>query len=115
MLRLPQKQLAIRCVLVLTLLWIDGRGCAALVVVKSGELAQKPVIVFLVQLQTGIQTLDFHPHSALVTPVSIARLSQALAVLQSRITVTTDTFRTSAVSSTLIPPKNRSSTTWVFR
>src|SRR5262249_42978154 len=41
--------------------------------------------------------------------------SQAFASFQSRITVSGETFNTSAVSFTLKPPKNRSSTTWLLR
>lgn len=43
-----------------------------------------------------------------------SRRSQALASFQSRFTVSDETPRTSAVSSTVSPPKNRSSTTWPF-
>src|SRR5580700_4472543 len=50
------------------------------------------------------------------TPVlPISRASQALASLQSRRTVSGETFSTSAVSSTLSPPKKRSSITLLFR
>ena len=42
-----------------------------------------------------------------------SRVSQVFANFQSRMTVSGDTFSTSAVSSTLKPPKNRSSTTWL--
>ena len=45
------------------------------------------------------------------TPAS----SHAFASFQSRITVSTDTFKTAAVSSTLSPPKNRSSITRALR
>ena len=45
----------------------------------------------------------------------ISRCSHALASRQSRMTVSGDTFSTDAVSSTLNPPKNRSSTTRLFR
>ncbi len=45
----------------------------------------------------------------------ISRASQALASLQSRRTVSGETFSTSAVSSTLKPPKKRNSTTRLFR
>ena len=44
-----------------------------------------------------------------------SRISQFFANFQSRITVSGEIFRTSAVSSTLNPPKNRSSTTCAFR
>ena len=44
-----------------------------------------------------------------------SRISQFFANFQSRITVSGEIFSTSAVSSTLNPPKNRSSTTWAFR
>lgn len=44
-----------------------------------------------------------------------SRISHAFANFQSRITVSGETFSTSAVSSTLRPPKNRSSTTWTLR
>lgn len=58
--------------------------------------------------------LDVHrPPASVRFPVS--RCSQALAVVQSRITVTAETPRMCAVSSTLRPPKNRSSTTCDFR
>src|SRR6185295_10087469 len=41
--------------------------------------------------------------------------SHALASFQSRMTVSTDTLTTSAVSSTLSPPKKRNSTIWALR
>ena len=44
-----------------------------------------------------------------------SRCSHAFASFQSRITVSTDTFKTEAVSSTLSPPKNRSSITRALR
>src|SRR5262245_31426222 len=44
-----------------------------------------------------------------------SRRSHTLANLQSRITVSDEILRTSAVSSTLSPPKKRSSTTRLFR
>ena len=44
-----------------------------------------------------------------------SRSSHAFASFQSRMTVSTDTLRTVAVSSTLSPPKNRSSITRLFR
>ena len=44
-----------------------------------------------------------------------SRSSQFFANFQSLITVSGEIFNTSAVSSTLNPPKNRSSTTWLFR
>ena len=44
-----------------------------------------------------------------------SRRSQALATFQSRFTVSADTCSASAVSSRLNPPKNRISTTWLFR
>ena len=44
-----------------------------------------------------------------------SRSSQFFANFQSLITVSGEIFNTSAVSSTLNPPKNRSSTTWAFR
>src|SRR6202008_1759057 len=44
-----------------------------------------------------------------------SRISQALASLQSRCTVSTETPRTLADSSTLMPPKKRNSTTWLLR
>ena len=45
----------------------------------------------------------------------ICRNNQARARLQSRMMVLGETLRTAAVSSTLIPPKNRSSITWALR
>jgi hypothetical protein len=48
-------------------------------------------------------------------PRLISRSSQAFAVFQSRMTVSGDTFKTSAVSRRLRPPKNLSSTTWLIR
>jgi hypothetical protein len=47
--------------------------------------------------------------------LAISFSSQAFANLQSRSTVTDETFKTSAISSTEKPPKNRSSTTSAFR
>ena len=44
-----------------------------------------------------------------------SRYSQILALLQSRLTVTGETLSTTAVSSTLRPPKNRISTTRTLR
>ena len=44
-----------------------------------------------------------------------SRRSQAFAVFQSRITVSGETFKTCAVSSTVRPPKNLNSTTWLMR
>src|SRR5206468_7102163 len=44
-----------------------------------------------------------------------SRWSQALASFQSRITLCGEIFSTSAVSSTLKPPRNRSSITFAFR
>jgi hypothetical protein len=41
--------------------------------------------------------------------------SQALAIFQSRMTLWGEIFNTSAVSSTLNPPKNRSSMTFALR
>ena len=46
---------------------------------------------------------------------SSSRSNQSFASRQSRLTVSGDTWSTSAVSSTLKPPKNRNSTTWLFR
>src|ERR1700733_2093695 len=43
-----------------------------------------------------------------------SRNSHTFANFQSRITVSREIFKTSAVSSTLSPPKKRSSTTWLF-
>ena len=48
-------------------------------------------------------------------PPLSSRSSHSLASFQSRFTVSGDTFSASAVSSTLSPPKNRSSTTWARR
>ena len=48
-------------------------------------------------------------------PLRNAFSSHAFASFQSRMTVSGDTFRTVAVSSTLSPPKKRSSTTLPFR
>ena len=48
-------------------------------------------------------------------PRLISRRSQAFAVFQSRMTVSGETFKTSAVSSTVRPPKNLNSTTWLIR
>ena len=48
------------------------------------------------------------------SPLS-SRRSQTFASCQSRFTVSGDTFSASAVSWTVSPPKNRSSTTWLFR
>src|SRR5262245_23974973 len=45
----------------------------------------------------------------------ISRESQSLAKFQSRFTVSTETFRTSAISSFASPPKKRISTTWTLR
>src|SRR5439155_13319837 len=42
------------------------------------------------------------------------RNSQSLATFHSRCTVSEETLKTSAVSSTLRPPKKRNSTTWLF-
>src|SRR6185295_5886992 len=53
-------------------------------------------------------------HGGLLCPL-ISRCSHALARVQSRAMVNGETARTSAVSSTLRPPKNRSSTTLLFR
>src|SRR6185295_17006518 len=44
-----------------------------------------------------------------------SRINQCFANFQSLITVSGEIFNTSAVSSTLKPPKKRSSTTWLFR
>jgi len=44
-----------------------------------------------------------------------SRINQFFANFQSLITVSAEIFSASAVSSTLKPPKKRSSTTWLFR
>src|SRR3989442_12309771 len=69
----------------------------------------------------GIELLDplpaFRRHSARPGPAAgpvSSRRSQCLARRQSRKTVGSDTSSTSAVSSTLSPPKMRSSTTLAF-
>src|SRR5439155_8068998 len=46
---------------------------------------------------------------------SSSRSSHSFARRQSRLTVSDETLSTSAVSSTVKPPKNRNSTTWLFR
>ena len=68
-------------------------------------------------LQRGkVEVFDSLPslgHSALVAPLN-SRKSHTFANFQSRITVSAETPRASAVSSTLSPPKKRSSTTFAF-
>ena len=44
-----------------------------------------------------------------------ARISQALAMIQSRLTVRMEMLRAIEISSSVRPPKNRSSTTWARR
>ena len=60
-----------------------------------------------------------HSWSRLVGPqgcwAESSRINQFFANFQSLITVSGEIFSTSAVSSTLNPPKKRSSTTWLFR
>jgi hypothetical protein len=51
--------------------------------------------------------------SAFLPEISLS--NHTLASFQSRMTVSGEIFRTSAVSFTLRPPKNRNSTTWLFR
>src|SRR5437867_5636143 len=74
---------------------------------KSGSPA-------LVMLQCGErEPLDLLPSLGLHRRISLPSLwrSQALACFQSSVTVSLDILNTSAVSSTLRPPKKRSSTT----
>src|SRR6185503_17507346 len=62
------------------------------------------------QLLNLLPTFGLHN----VSPLRSSCKSHILASFQSRITVSAETLSTSAVSSTLSPPKKRSSTTWPF-
>src|SRR5437016_4008758 len=57
----------------------------------------------------------FTHYSLLITDFDSSRWSQARARLQSRLTVASETFNTSAASSFVNPPKNRNSTTRLWR
>jgi hypothetical protein len=65
----------------------------------------------LVQSRTGKGRKNCHRTLILVS----SRNNHALAIFQSRITVSGETFKTFAVSSTLNPPKYRRSTTRPLR
>src|SRR5882672_8912878 len=66
-------------------------------------------------LAPELREIWLRPGLFLYQALVISRASHAFAYCQSRITVMGDTFNTSAVSSTLSPPKYRISTTWLFR
>src|SRR5947207_4480557 len=87
-------------------------------VIFSTCFVQKGIPLAIRQIGSRVEKFFNHPptlslHVDASWPSS--RNSQALASFQSRITVSWDTRRAVAVSSTLRPPKNRSSTTSLLR
>src|SRR5260370_18545628 len=62
---------------------------------------------------TGVRFPAIAQAPSNLSPLSSQR-TQFLAIFQSRSTESLETFRNSAVSSRLSPPKKRSSTTWLF-
>src|SRR5262245_4561443 len=101
---------------------------AGLFVVSEKRLDFPPqlLIVFTVRVQKGralagrefqrgvVELFDLSPVFRVHNHLESSRSSQVLASRQSRATVSGETFKTSAVSSTLRPPKYLSSTTWHF-
>src|SRR5262245_16167036 len=84
--------------------------------VGAAGLGQKTCAFFNCQFQgRQIQFLNVLPTVGSHRSALNSRNSHTLALFQSRITVSGEILRTSAVSTTLSPPKNRSSTTWLIR
>jgi hypothetical protein len=94
----------------------------AVVLTAAGNLALKldvatgkaTVIGLVADDDSPIQGIAWHPDPPAAQAES-SRLSQTLALAQSRRTVRGSTPTTSATSSSLYPPKNRHSTTWDSR
>src|SRR5262249_47300431 len=96
-------------------------GQQALDFASHGVVATRRIQVRCTLLPWQRQPFQAEPlqcrHSVRTRPIHffISRDSHSLAKFQSRFTVSTETFRTSAISPFVSPPKKRISTTWTLR